>query len=210
MPPSARSSRATIVSTAWSRSIRSIASATRAGSSTCGASGWRVSTRQNPHARVQRSPSTMNVAVPSAQHSDRLGQPASSHTVTRPRSRTVCLSAITSGPSCTRGRSHSGLRVLIDSPSVTPACSRRPTARAAAGRTGAPGPSPRENADRSRSSAGWRQATSCRSISPSAQRTAARRATTSTTSRIVTSTPSSASDVTGRSPMPHGTMWSRM
>ena len=49
--------------------------------------GLRVSTRQNPHARVQRSPSTMNVAVPSAQHSDRFGQPASSHTVTRPRSR---------------------------------------------------------------------------------------------------------------------------
>jgi len=28
-----------------------------------------VSTRQKPHARVQREPFTMNVAVPSAQHS---------------------------------------------------------------------------------------------------------------------------------------------
>ena len=52
----------------------------------------------------------------------------------------MCLSAITSAPSCTRGRSHSGLRVLIDSPSVTPACSSRATARLATGRTGAPGP----------------------------------------------------------------------
>ena len=57
-----------------------------------------VSTRQNPQARVQRSPSTMNVAVPSAQHSLRFGQPASSHTVTRPRSRTVFFIASTSVP----------------------------------------------------------------------------------------------------------------
>ena len=103
MPPSGRSSRATIVSTAWSRPIRSIASATRSGSSAAGGSGWRVSTRQNPHARVHRSPSTMNVAVPSAQHSDRFGQPASSHTVTSPRSRIVRFSSSTSGPWWTFG-----------------------------------------------------------------------------------------------------------
>ena len=35
----------------------------------------------------------MNVAVPSAQHSLRFGQPASSHTVTSPRSRTVRFSS---------------------------------------------------------------------------------------------------------------------
>ena len=43
--------------------------ATRAGSPGSGASGLRVSTRQKPHARVQRSPLIMKVAVPSAQHS---------------------------------------------------------------------------------------------------------------------------------------------
>ena len=52
----------------------------------------------------------MNVAVPSAQQSLRFGQPASSHTVTRPSSRTVFFSEITSGPWTTFGRSHSGLR----------------------------------------------------------------------------------------------------
>jgi hypothetical protein len=36
------------------------------------------------------------------------------------------------------------------------------------------------------------------------------RATTWTTSSIVSVNPSSTSDVTGLSPMPHGTMWSRM
>ena len=65
------------------RSMRSTASATRSGSVGSRASGWRVSTRQNPQARVQRSPLIMKVAVPSAQHSKMFGQPASSHTVTR-------------------------------------------------------------------------------------------------------------------------------
>ena len=72
--------------------MRSTASATLSGSVASSGSGCRVSTRQNPHARVQRSPLIMNVAVPSAQHSKMLGQPASSHTVTSPRSRIVCLS----------------------------------------------------------------------------------------------------------------------
>ena len=69
-PPSARSSRATLV-------IDRVREAQRArprrrpgaGSSGSSGSGWRVSTRQKPHARVQRSPMIMNVAVPSAQHS---------------------------------------------------------------------------------------------------------------------------------------------
>ena len=43
--------------------------ATRSGSPGSGAAGWRVSTRQKPQARVQRSPLIMNVAVPSCQHS---------------------------------------------------------------------------------------------------------------------------------------------
>ena len=109
-----------MVSTAWARPMPATASATRAGSSSAGANGLRVSTRQKPHARVHRSPSTMNVAVPSAQHSLRFGQPASSHTVTSPRSRTVFFNAITSGPCTTFGRSHSGLRLEIARPSATP------------------------------------------------------------------------------------------
>ena len=69
-PPSARSSRATAVITAKPRPMRSTASATRSGSPGSRASGCRVSTRQNPQARVQRSPLIMNVAVPSwPQHS---------------------------------------------------------------------------------------------------------------------------------------------
>ena len=81
-----------------SRPRRSTASATRSGSEASTASGLRVSIRQKPQARVQRSPSTMNVAVPSAQHSDRFGQPASSQTVTRSSSRTARLRARTSSP----------------------------------------------------------------------------------------------------------------
>ncbi len=68
-PPSARSSRATQVITAWARPIRATASATRSGSAGSSGSGWRVSTWQKPHARVHRDPLIMNVAVPSDQHS---------------------------------------------------------------------------------------------------------------------------------------------
>ena len=68
-PPSARSSRATQVITAWARPIRSTASATRSGSPASRGRGWRVSTWQNPQARVQRDPLIMKVAVPSDQHS---------------------------------------------------------------------------------------------------------------------------------------------
>ncbi len=212
IPPSARSSRATIVSTAWSSCIRSIASAIRSGSSLEGSIGLRVSTRQKPHARVHRSPNTMNVAVPSAQQSDRFGQPASSHTVTRSSERIVFFSSITSALSTTFGRNQFGLRVSIDKPAATstPASSRRTAARPGVTLACPPGPSPRENAARSRPSAACLHATSCRSATPAAHRSVARRATTAATCSIVTSMPSSASDVTGLSPMPHGTMCSRM
>ena len=80
--------------------MRSTASATRSGSAASSGSGWRVSTRQKPHARVQRSPLIMNVAVPSAQHSKMLGQPASSQTVTRSRSRIVLLEPHVLGAQC--------------------------------------------------------------------------------------------------------------
>src|SRR5207244_4394440 len=57
------------------------ASATRCGSSSSNASGFAVVTAQNPHARVQRSPAIMNVAVPWLQHSQRFGHCALSQTV---------------------------------------------------------------------------------------------------------------------------------
>ena len=170
--------------------------------------GLRVSTRQKPHARVQRSPSTMNVAVPSAQHSDRFGQPASSHTVTRPRSRTVRLSASTSGAVVHLRAQPLGLaRLDRTDPAVDAAPQAHRRRRDVEPHRARPGPAPRENSERS--SGRCRQATSWRSARPSPHRSPARRATTSTTSRIGTSTPSSRSDVTGRSAMPHATMCSR-
>ena len=112
-PPSGRSSRATAVITACASPMRATASATCSGSMGSGASGRRVSTRQKPQARVQRSPLIMNVAVPSPQHSKMFGQPASSHTVTRSSDRIVRFSSRYSGPMRALTRSHSGLRALI-------------------------------------------------------------------------------------------------
>ena len=109
-PPSSRSSRATMVTTTCSKPIRAAASATRSGSPTSGGPGRRVSTRQNPQARVQRSPRIMKVAVPSFQHSEMLGQPASSHTVTKSRSRRVERTRRKAGPVSRRTFIHSGLR----------------------------------------------------------------------------------------------------
>ncbi|CAB4634510.1 unannotated protein [freshwater metagenome] len=148
-----------MVRTAWVNPIRSTAVATRSGSSEAGGSGLRVSIRQNPHARVQRSPRTMKVAVPSFQHSERLGHPASSQTVTSCKSLRVRLICKTSGPICTLGRNHSGLRSVTSNPPSTPASERRPSMR-----TGSPGPSPREK--RERSSGRCNHATSCRSDIP--------------------------------------------
>ena len=195
-----------MVSTAWSSPIRSTASATRSGSEWSTSSGRRVSTRQKPHARVQRSPSTMNVAVPSAQHSLRFGQPASSQTVTRSSSRTARLSASTSGPWWTFGRSQSGLRVEICSPPTTPTWASRSLRCCDASRTTAPGPAPREKADRS--SGRCRQATSCRSTVPPPHASAARAATASTASRdrdVDALRPQATSPAL--SAMPQGTMW---
>src|SRR6059058_1154428 len=80
-PPSLRSSRATAVITTCFNFIRITASATRCGSSSSKANGFAVVTAQNPHARVQRSPAIMNVAVPWLQHSQRFGHCALSQTV---------------------------------------------------------------------------------------------------------------------------------
>ncbi len=109
-PPSDRSSRATAVTTACDSPISTTASATLAGSPGSVASGRRVSTRQNPQARVHRSPLTMNVAVPSFQHSKMLGHPASSHTVTRDFPRIRPFRRRYSGPVSSLTFIHSGLR----------------------------------------------------------------------------------------------------
>ncbi len=206
-PPSARSSRATAVTTAKDRSMRSTASATRPGSVESRASGWRVSTRQNPQARVQRSPLIMKVAVPSAQHSKMFGQPASSHTVTRSSERSVLPRPVYSSPRWAGMRSHSGLRSVIWMPPVTPASRRRRSMRTEV----PPSPADASAASRvkaARSSGCTFQATSWRSQAPSRAHWATARATTaSTTSRMGTSRPSAASDVTPLSGMPHGTMW---
>src|SRR3954464_6929560 len=61
--------------------MRCTASATRCGSSPSSAKGLAVATAQKPHARVQRSPAIMNVAVPWLQHSQRFGHCALSQTV---------------------------------------------------------------------------------------------------------------------------------
>src|SRR5205809_3102821 len=66
--------------------MRRTASATRLGSSGSSAKGFAVGTAQNPHARVQRSPAIMKVAVPWLEHSHRLGRRALSQTVCDRRS----------------------------------------------------------------------------------------------------------------------------
>src|SRR5207247_3458647 len=71
--------------------IRHTASATRCGSSSSSAKGFAVITAQNPHARVQRSPAIMKVAVPWLQHSHRFGHCALSQTVCRRRSEISAL-----------------------------------------------------------------------------------------------------------------------
>src|SRR5262245_10772937 len=90
-PPSFRSSRATAVMTTCFKFIRPTASATRLGSSSSNANGFAVVTAQNPHARVQRSPAIMNVAVPWLQHSQRFGHWALSQTVCNRKSEISAL-----------------------------------------------------------------------------------------------------------------------
>src|SRR5204862_7768892 len=90
-PPSRRSSRATAVITICRNRNRFTASATRCGSSASSANGFAVVTAQNPHARVQRSPAIMNVAVPLLQHSQRFGHCALSQTVCNRKSEISAL-----------------------------------------------------------------------------------------------------------------------
>src|SRR4029077_3024002 len=90
-PPSLRSSRATAVITTCFNFIRHTASATRCGSSCSNSKGFAVVTAQNPHARVQRSPAIMKVAVPWLQHSQRFGHCALSQTVCNRKSEMSAL-----------------------------------------------------------------------------------------------------------------------
>src|SRR6476620_11378286 len=73
-PPSFRSSRSTLVTTACLMFMILIERATFSGSSQSTVSGLPVLTPQNPQERVQMLPRIINVAVPSPQHSPILGQ----------------------------------------------------------------------------------------------------------------------------------------
>ena len=132
-----------------------------------------------------------------------LGQPASSHTVTKSRLCSIDRSCRNSGPVRRATRIHSGLRSVMSNPPPRPASSILLCKRTALPGN-SPGPMPRLNG--LRSSGRCRQATSARSTPPPPQRSAARAATTSTISRIVTRRPSAASEVTALSGMPQGTM----
>src|SRR5512133_503428 len=71
--------------------MRRTAFATRFGSSPSSSNGFAVVTAQNPHARVQRSPAIMKVAVPWLQHSQRFGHCALSQTVCNRKSEISAL-----------------------------------------------------------------------------------------------------------------------
>ena len=80
-PPSASSSRATLVRTQWRRFIAATASATRAGSPRSSSVGRPVWIAQKLQERVQMLPRIMTVAVPRDQHSPRFGHCALWQTV---------------------------------------------------------------------------------------------------------------------------------
>ena len=92
-PRSGRSSRSTLVMTAWRRPMRATERATRAGSSGSFHVGLPVRTLQKPQRRVHVSPRIMNVAVPRSQHSPTFGQAASWQTVCRFSARICVFSA---------------------------------------------------------------------------------------------------------------------
>src|SRR2546423_7857538 len=89
--------------------IRRTASATRCGSSSSSANGFAVCTAQNPHARVQRSPAIIIVAVPWLQHSQRFGHCALSQTVCKRRSEIRALVEKKTGFEGKRTLIHGGL-----------------------------------------------------------------------------------------------------
>ena len=109
-PRSGRSSRSTLVMTAWRRSISLTFCATRSGSSGSLCVGWPVLTLQKPQRRVQVSPRIMNVAVPDCQHSPMFGQAASSQTVCSDAPSILALSSRYLGDPGALTLNHGGLR----------------------------------------------------------------------------------------------------
>src|SRR3982074_2439617 len=89
--------------------MRRTASATRCGSSSSSANGFAVVTAQNPHARVQRSPAFIIVAVPWLQHSHLFGHCALSQTVCRRKSEMSALVEKKTGFDGSRTLIHGGL-----------------------------------------------------------------------------------------------------
>ncbi len=124
-----------------------------------------------------------------------VGQPASSHTVTSPRSRTVRRAGGTPrpsapGPAATAASGRAEARPGVDPRLAQPA--------------GAAGPGPRR---RGVGSAAGRRSGHVLALVRARRRTAAAWPTrTSATSRIDASTPSAATDVTALSAIPHGTI----
>ena len=119
------------------------------------ATGWLVSTRQKPHARVHDAPLIMKVAVPSAQHSDRFGQPASSQTVTSPSSRIVWRSPRTPRSCFTCAAQPLGL-ACFDLQALGDARLREPARQPHRLARAMPAAEERESSGRSRHATSWR------------------------------------------------------
>src|SRR5512142_1985199 len=98
--------------------MRCTASATRCGSSSSNVNGFAVVTAQNPHARVQRSPAIMKVAVPWLQHSQRFGHCALSHTVCNRKSEMSALVEKKTGFDGNRTLIHGGFCTLCNAGSI--------------------------------------------------------------------------------------------
>ena len=90
-----------------SSTVRAAFAGSSASSQPC---GLPVSTAQNRQARVHTSPISISVAVPAFQHSPMFGHFASSQTVARRCSRTVCRTSSNRTPAGIGARSHGGLR----------------------------------------------------------------------------------------------------
>src|SRR5438552_12342244 len=98
--------------------MRRTASARRCGSSSSSANGFAVVTAQNPHARVQRSPAIMKVAVPWLQHSQRFGHWALSQTVCKCKSEMSALVEKKTGFDGSRTLIHGGLCAWCNAGSI--------------------------------------------------------------------------------------------
>ena len=213
-PPSGRSSRATAVTTAKRRPMRSTASATRVGLARVGrlgVAGVDEAEAAGPRAALavdHEGGGAVGPALGQVRAARLLAHRDEPEVADRARARRP-----TSGVSLSWARIHSGLRAEIARPSVTPASARRAARRSVGGAARrAParrGPSPRLNGDEVLGDVaphdvgpvGARRAPP----RPPHGRRRRRRPRASTPSM-----PSAASDVTALSAMPHGTMCPNM